>query len=158
MFTRTTSIFALVAAFCLADRAAGQAAPTPDLRVLSLRSLQAGRAVRVSGRDIGTLTGSVAGVREGALWLGGSLPERSVPLAGIDSVWVSRGHAGTGALVGGMIGAVAGAAATSGTSCQLGDYNCVVGASLAATGIMLGGILIGALIGEGAKTWQLRYP
>lgn len=158
MFARTSWGVALVAAVCLAGRAAGQAAPTPDLRVLSLRSLQAGRTVRVSGRDIGMLTGSVAGVRDGALWLGGSSAERRVPLAGIDSVWVSRGHAGTGALVGGLLGAVVGVAAISGRSCQLGDSNCIAGASLAATGIMLSGVLVGALIGGEAKSWELRYP
>jgi hypothetical protein len=158
MLTRTSWGVALVAAVGLAGRAAGQSAPTPDLRVLSLRSLQAGRTVRVRGQDIGTLTGSVAGVRDGALWLGGPSAERRVPLAGIDSVWVSRGHAGTGALVGGLVGAVVGAAAMSGKSCQLGDSNCMVGASLAATGIMLGGILVGALIGGESKSWELRYP
>jgi hypothetical protein len=73
-------------------------------------------------------------------------------------VWVSRGHAGTGALVGGLIGAVVGFAAMSRTSCQLSDNNCIVGASLAGTGIMLSGGLVGALIGGGAKSWDLRYP
>ncbi len=158
MFTRASWSVALVAAVCLAGQAAGQVAPTPDLRVLSLRSLQAGRTVRVSGRDIGTLTGSVAGVREGAFWLGGSLAERRVPLGGIDSVWVSRGHAGTGALVGALIGGVVGVAAMSGRSCQLGDSNCIAGASLAATGIMLTGVLVGAIIGDAAKSWDRRYP
>ena len=81
-----------------------------------------------------------------------------MPLTGIDSVWVSRGHAGTGALVGGLIGAVVGVAAISGRSCQLGDSNCIAGASLAATGIMLSGVLVGALIGDGEKSWERRYP
>ena len=31
-------------------------------------------------------------------------------------------------------------------------------ASLAGTGIMLGGTLAGVVIGSGAKSWQLRYP
>jgi hypothetical protein len=158
MFARTSWGVALVAAVGLAGRAAGQAAPTPDLRVLSLRSLQASRTVRVSGRDIGTLTGSVAGVRDGALWLGGPSAERRVPLAGIDSVWVSRGHAETGALVGGLVGAVVGVAAMSRRSCQFGDNSCVAGASLAATGIMLSGGLVGVLIGTGVRSWELRYP
>jgi hypothetical protein len=158
MLARTRWGLAVVAAVGLTGRAAGQAAVTPDLRVLSLRSLQAGRSVRIRGRDIGTLTGSVAGVRDGTLWLGGSSAERRVPLAGIDSVWVSRGHAATGALVGALLGTAVGIAATSGTSCQLGDDSCTTAASLRATGIILGGVLVGALIGGGAKSWDLRYP
>jgi len=158
VFARTSWGIALVAAVGLAGRAVGQGAPSPDLRVLSLRSLQAGRTVRVSGRDLGTLTGSVVGVRDGALWLGGPSAERRVPVAGIDSVWVSRGHAGTGALVGGLIGVVVAVAAMSGRSCQLGDNNCITGASLAATGIMASGMLLGAVIGGEAKSWDLRYP
>jgi len=74
MFARTSWGVALVAAVGLAGQAAGQAASAPDLRVLALRSLQAGRTVRVSGQGIGTLTGSVAGVRDGAFWLGGRRP------------------------------------------------------------------------------------
>jgi hypothetical protein len=158
MFARTSWGVALVAAVGLAGRAAGQGAPTPDLRVLSLRSLQAGRTVRVSGRDLGTLTGSVVGVRDGALWLGGPSAGRRVPVTGIDSVWVSRGHAGTGAVVGVLIGAVVGVAAVSGRSCASLDINCAAGAYLTATAIMLSGGLVGALIGDGAKSWDLRYP
>lgn len=158
MFARMSWGVALVATIGLAGRVAGQTAPTPDLRVLSLRSLQLGRGVRVSGRDIGTVSGSVAGVRDGALWLGGPSAERRVPLAGIDSVWVSRGHATTGALVGGLVGAFVGIAALSGRGCQVGDNNCIAGASLEATGIMLSGVLVGALIGGAARSWELRYP
>jgi hypothetical protein len=158
MSVRTSWWVVLVAVVGLASRATGQTAASPDLRVLSLRSLQAGRAVRISGQGIGTLTGSVAGVRDGALWLQGPSTERPVPLGGIDSVWVSRGHAGAGALVGALLGTVVGVAATSGTSCQVGDESCIVGASLQATGIMLSAMLVGALIGSTAKSWDLRYP
>ena len=34
----------------------------------------------------------------------------------------------------------------------------VLAVSLARTGIMLGGTLVGVAIGSGAKSWQLRYP
>ena len=108
MFVRSSCGIALVVAVCLGVRATAQVPPSPDLRALSLRSLQAGRTVRITGRDIGTRTGSFAAVRDGALWFQDQPADRSVPLAGIDSVWVSRGHTGTGALVGGLIGSVVG--------------------------------------------------
>src|SRR5512143_2945101 len=35
---------------------------------------------------------------------------------------------------------------------------CLSGAYLESTGITLGGILLGALIGSGTRSWQLRFP
>jgi len=49
MFARTSWYAALVLVVSPAGRAAGQA-PAPDLRALSLRSLRAGRTIRISGR------------------------------------------------------------------------------------------------------------
>jgi len=46
----------------------------------------------------------------------------------------------------------------SGKTCELGDSACMTGASLAGTGIMLSGALLGVAIGSSAKSWQLRYP
>ncbi len=154
---------ALVAAIALAARAAAaQTAPAqaagPDVRTLSLRSLKAGRAIRVGGRDFGTLTGSFAGVRDGSLWLGVEPSGRSVPVAGIDSVWVSRGHSTTGAIVGAVVGVIVGAAALSGKYCEFGDQGCITGRMAGFTGIMVGSSLLGAAIGGGVKSWDLRYP
>jgi len=157
MVARSGCYLALAAAVSLAGGATGQT-PAPDLRALSLRSLQAGRTIRISGREIGTVTGAVAGVRDGALWLGAEPAARSVSLAGIDSVWVTRNHIATGALVGTLVGAIVAVAVMSGKTCELGDSACMTGASLAGTGIMLSGALLGVAIGSGAKSWQLRYP
>jgi hypothetical protein len=150
--------FALVAVACFWTRLAGQAAPPPDLRLLSLRALQVGRTVRVNGHALGKVTGSVVGVQDGALWLHGQPGDRQVSIVEIDSVWVGRNHATTGALVGGLVGGVVGAAAISGKTCQLGDQTCLSGAYLESALITLGGILFGALIGGGVRSWQLRFP
>lgn len=161
MFARTSWSLALVAVTCLASQAAGQSAPPPDLRLLSLRALQSGRTVRVRGHDLGALTGSVLGVYDGALWLHDRPRDRRVSIAEIDSVWVGRSHATTGALVGGLIGLVVGAAAVSGKTgetCQLDYSACLARPYLETTGITLGGILLGALIGSGTRSWQLRFP
>ena len=162
MFAHTGRRVALVAAISLAGRVAAAQAPVqpagPDLRTLSLRSLKAGRSIRVGGRDFGTLTGSFAGVRDGSLWLGVEPSGRSVPVAGIDSVWVGRGHAATGAIVGTLVGIVVGAAAISGKRCSFGDDACMSEGYATFSGIWLGGTLLGALIGGQAKSWDLRYP
>jgi hypothetical protein len=157
MFARTRWYLAGVLAMSLAWRAAGQA-PVPDLRALSLRSLAAGRTIRISGREMGTLTGPIGGVHDDALWLGSGPAARGVPLAGIDSVWVSRGHVATGALVGTLVGAVVAVAVMSGKTCELGDSGCLASGSAALMGITLSGTLLGAAIGGGARSWQLRYP
>jgi len=73
-------------------------------------------------------------------------------------VWVSHGHAETGALVGSLIGIVVGVAVMSGKTCQLGDSGCINAGLAGFTGIMLSGTLLGAVIGGGTKSWQLRYP
>jgi len=157
MLARRGWYLALAAAVSLAGGATGQT-PAPDLRALSLRSLQAGRTIRISGREIGTLTGPVAGVRDGVLWLGAEPAARGVPLAGIDSVWVTRNHVATGALVGTLVGAIVAVAVMSGKTCELGDSGCITSGSAELTGIMLSGTLVGIAIGSGAKSWQLRYP
>jgi hypothetical protein len=159
MFTRTTCSLALVAVVALPARAVGQVSQPADVRVLALRGLQAGRTVRVAGRDIGTVTGSFMEVRDGTLQLQDQSVSRMVPVAGIDSMWAKTGgHAATGALVGSLAGAVVGFAANSGRSCAQSDVSCFEAAWEKWSGIALGGMLVGALIGSGAKRWQLRYP
>lgn len=159
MLTRQGLILGLAGVVAISAGAAAQESPVTDVRVLALRSLRAGRTVRVSGRDIGTLTGSFVEVRDGALWLQHQPTNRSAPVAGIDSIWVSRGRSRTGALAGLLIGSVVGVAVLSNKPCQLvGDSGCFHEAYLEGVGITLGGMVIGALIGSGAKSWQLRYP
>ena len=162
MLTQIGWRLALVAAVSLAGRAAAQTAPAqapaPDLRMLSLKSLKAGRSIRVGGRDIGTLRGSFAGVREGSLWLGAEPTDKSVAISGIDSVWVSHGHAGTGAIVGGVVGVVAGAAAISGKQCSFLNKACMSEGYATFMGVWLGSTLLGAVIGDLTKSWDLRFP
>ncbi len=166
MVTQRGWRLALFAAVLLVGRVAAQTAPSqappparaPDLRMLSLQSLKAGRNIRVTGRDIGTVTGSFSMVRDGSLWLAPVPNGRNVPVAGIDSVWVSHGHAGTGALVGGLLGIPLGAAAISGKSCPFLDQTCLTEGYVKFTGVWLGSMLLGAIIGDLTKSWDRRYP
>jgi hypothetical protein len=162
MLTQTGWRLALVAAVSLVGRAAAQTVPAPpdapDLRMLSLQSLKAGRSIRVGGRDIGMLHGSFAGVRDGALLLGAEPTGKSVPISGIDSLWVSRGHGGTGAIVGGLLGLALGVAAISGKQCSILDNGCMNAAFGTFAGVWIGSTLLGAIIGDATKSWDLRYP
>lgn len=158
MFAHQSWRVALIAVAALAGRAAAQTASAPDIRALSLSSLKAGRSIRVNGRNIGTVTGSFSAVRDGSLWLEAEPSGRSVPLAGIDSVWVSHGHAATGALVGGLLGVALGAAAISGKKCDFLDNGCMTEGYATFMGVWLGTTLVGAIIGGQARSWDLRYP
>ena len=102
MFARIGVVLATT--ICFEARAAAQAAAPPDVRLLTLRSLQVGRMVRISGRDVVRLSGRNEGVRDSVLWLGGGARNYRVPVDAIDSVWVDQGHARPGAIVGGLIG------------------------------------------------------
>jgi len=53
---------------------------------------------------------------------------------------------------------IANVAVMSGKTCELGDSGCINAGLAGFTGIMLSGTLLGAVIGGGTKSWQLRYP
>jgi len=156
MFARTLWHAAIVAAACFPGWAAGQAAPAPDIRLRSMQSLQAGR-VRVSGREIGTITGSLAGVHDGALWFDDPA-QRQIPVAAIDSVWVRRGHAKTGAILGGVVGVLLAVRYLIDRCGWGGDQSCVQSTEAGGDGMVLGGVAIGAILGSVTKSWKLRYP
>jgi hypothetical protein len=84
--------------------------------------------------------------------------ESTIPLTGVDSLWVGRSAAGGAALMGGVLGLAAGAIVGF-VACS----DCVdtpsegVAAAGAAAGA-LGGALIGAAIGSGKTDWVRRDP
>ena len=126
------------------------------LRVAAFKSLQAGSTVRVSARDIGRKIGEVTSTGDSALTLDGA---SRIPYAGIDSVWVRRNHATTGAVVGSLVGAVVGAAVLSGRTCNLSETNqCLATRTLELLGFGLGGGLVGAFVGSQSPSWKPRYP
>jgi len=86
-----------------------------------------------------------------------------VPASDVDSLWVRRGnHAGTGALIGGVVAGLAvGAfgAAVSKSDCE-GGYACHE-ASAFFGGLLIGGVMgsgVGALIGAAVPRWQRWVP
>jgi len=157
MRTLPVAFVSLILAGSPVWRAAAQA-PTTDIRTLSLRSLRAGRSVRVAGRDIGTVTGTLVGVRDGALWLNSYPAHDPVPLAGIDSVWVSHNHHVAGAIVGLVVGSVVAEMVASRNTCTILDNGCTESIVWSLLGITTAGTVLGSAIGSGLKSWELRYP
>jgi hypothetical protein len=146
----------LILSAASALRATAQS-PAPDIRTLSFRSLRAGRSVRIAGPNIGTMTGRLVGVHDGSLWLNSDPATGPVPLAGIDSVWVSHGHGGIGAVVGILAGSVVARAAVAGT-CGFADGGCITSSMLSAAGIMTLSAILGSVLGSSVRSWELRYP
>jgi hypothetical protein len=157
MRTLPVAFVALILAGSPICRAAAQA-PTSDIRTLSLRSLRAGWSVRIAGRDIGTITGTLVGVRDGALWLNSYPPRDPVPLAGIDSVWVGHNHHVAGGVIGLVVGSVVARMIASSKTCSALDNGCIESIAWSFLGITTAGAVLGSVIGSGLKRWERRYP
>ena len=130
-----------------------------DLRLATLRGLKDGQVIRVSGA-FGTREGAVVDRSDSVVTLAQRTPANVVRVAEIDSVWLRRGHAGTGAIVGSLIGAIGGVAIASNATCpslnELGG--CFTERYLTALGGAAGGALLGAAVGSGVHGWRLLYP
>jgi hypothetical protein len=86
--------------------------------------------------------------------------DTTIPFGMIDSVWVRRTNAKSGAIIGALVLGVPSAvfwgtfcsAISDGSGCQEGGT--VAGLALAGAGV---GALLGAAIGSASSHWQLRY-
>lgn len=149
------SLMALALTVALATNAAAQESATQDIRVLALRSLEAGRTVRVVGQRFGTRTGPFVAVGDSVLQLRYVGP---VPLAAIDSAWVGHRHTTEGTLVGLLLGALWASAYMSHQSCSILNSDCINHTAGVGSAILLGSTFVGAVIGSGINSWERRYP
>ena len=130
----------------------------------ALARLGGGQLVRIHNRRVGRRQGVVVSSSADRLTLETSLWGRiEVPASDVDSLWVrGGGHAGTGALIGAVLGGVAlGAAgvAVAKANCE-GSVNCGEAGAFV-FGLAVGGAVgagIGALIGSAFPKWRLRAP
>jgi hypothetical protein len=124
----------------------------------SLR-IKAGQRVRLRTVDGRLLDGPVARLTPtSGLQL--TAPDSIIPLAAIDSLWLRRTKAGTGAWIGAVALGIPSAiywswlctAVAEGTGCDV--WGVVAGLTLAGAAVGAG---VGALIGSGSVRWELRY-
>jgi len=150
---------------------AGIAASLPAQQAATLDSVlrrELARSSLVRMRDEGARTsGKLVGISAGVATLETAAGSRSVPLAGVDSVWARRRATGVGALVGGGVGAIVvgifgattftSAVVCDGTaSCATGD-RVKLGLMGGVVGALAGG-LVGAGIGALIPRWHRIYP
>src|SRR2546425_7605883 len=130
----------------------------------ALARLGGGQLVRIHNRRVGRRQGVVVSSSADRLTLETSFWGRiEVPASDVDSLWVrGGGHAGTGALIGAVLGGVAlgaGGVAVAKANCE-GSVNCGEAGGFV-FGLAVGGAVgagIGALIGSAFPKWRPRAP
>lgn len=128
----------------------------------ALEALEVGRPLRLETADGTRVTGRFDGLSDGLVRLGESSREDGVPAEAIERLWVKGNSVGTGALIGGIAGALGGALVVA----QLADFACAeTDEECGLEGALLGGLLFGAAgagVGAGVglliPSWKLRFP
>lgn len=117
--------------------------------------LRQGQKIRVHAPDRGLAEGRFAGYSAGVVQL--RVGDATVPVGGLDSLWVRRSHIMKGALIGGL----ALGAANAGFwvwACGTDDDGCEATWVVALTAGAVGaGAVVGGLIGAAASGWDLRW-
>ena len=141
--------------------AAAQGTDTTTERPLlvSKLALRNGTVVRIARSDFPRVEGRLVRATDNTLILMDRGSEHSVPVNVADSVWTGSGSTKRGALWGGLIGLLPGAAAYSFFKGMCGDAKCEGKGAVVLLGV--GGVGVGALLGALVGShweWRRRYP
>ncbi|HEX9165563.1 MAG TPA: hypothetical protein VF862_06610 [Gemmatimonadales bacterium] len=149
-------------ALLLAVRGASSALPLRAQTVDSVLARQVERTSLVRLRSEGAVvTGRLIAIGSGVATLETETGRRAVSLSGVDTAWVRGRAAGTGAMIGGIAGAVGVGIFTAvvvHALCETDDCE-TVGAGFVG-GLIggAGGALLGAGIGALIPKWKRRWP
>lgn len=125
-----------------------------------MTKLRTGEQIRISAEGMQRLVGRAGVASHDTLDFAQDDMVRRIPLPAIDTLWVRGGAGGTGAIIGGTVGAVLGLialAAAHGTC----EYDCGYSGLEIVGGILVGaavGVPVGAIIGGRVQKWHRRYP
>ena len=164
MLLRTPRLVGLLSAVLTLNAPAPAAAQGTDtttqrpLRVSKL-ALRSGTVVRIAREDFPRVEGRLVGATDHTLILMDGGSQHTVPVNVADSVWTGSGSTKRGALWGGLIGLLPGAAAYSYFEGMCGDAKCEGGGTVVLLGVggVAAGALLGALVGSHWE-WRRRYP
>lgn len=150
---------ALAALACCLAAGTGAEAQSP---AQVLEAQLARKPVVRLGSDGARATGRLLALAGGTATLQSADATVSVPLAGVDSIWVRGRATKTGAIVGASVGAIGTAVFVGWLAAGLCEVDCEgAGARGALVGFGLGAVgggLVGAAIGAAIPKWRLRFP
>lgn len=149
---RKTLLIAAILFPALVERAVAQVEPTAALR------LHPGQAVRIRLQNGQRFKARLAAVDSTPPQLRFAGPQSPVPVAAIDSIWLRKRAAGTGALIGGIVGGAGLAALGADVCIGLGEGSFgSCGGTVIIVGLVgaAGGALLGAGIGSLVTRWRL---
>lgn len=128
-----------------------------------IRALHVGQRLRIERPGGARLEGAFSAASGDSLVMAGDLGLAQLSDSDIDKLWVRGRATKTGAIIGGIVGLLAGVGyglLVGEVICNNEDCNADTGAVVAAVG--LGGALVGAgggaLIGAAIPKWHLRFP
>jgi hypothetical protein len=126
---------------------------------VALASLRVGQPVRIRASGDGFVQGWISNSPNLVTLRTADGSRIEVPAPGVDSLWVRRTHARTGALIGGAVAGI-GLGAFLAYHMNHNPYTArnTVAGGLGLVGGGVGGALIGANIGATVPRWQLRVP
>jgi hypothetical protein len=126
---------------------------------LELSALKPSKAVRLHTSADGRVEGRLVSVGSDSVVLLDAGKRRALPIAGLDSVWTRRRHAGHGAMILGAVGLglglIAGFANKGG--CESSDLCSAAPLILGGGGLVAGG-LIGLGVGSAIRSYTLKAP
>jgi hypothetical protein len=164
MSVRTARLVGLLSAVLIVNASAPATAQGTDTTterplLVSKLALRSGTVVRIARPDFPRVQGRLVRATDHTLILMDRGSEYTVPVNVADSVWTSSGSTKRGAVWGGLIGLLPGAALYSYLKGMCGDANCegqgeVVVLGVGAVGV---GALLGALVGSRWE-WRRRHP
>jgi len=136
---------------------------TPAGRQAVIRALPVGQRIRIERPGGARLEGAFSAASGDSLVMAGDLGLAQLSSSDIDKLWVRGRATKTGAIVGGIVGLLAGVGyglLVGEVICNNEDCNADTGAAVAVLG--LGGAAVGtgggALIGAAIPKWHLRLP
>ena len=166
MLLRTARLVGLLAAVLIVNAPAPAAAQVTDTTterplLVSKLGLRSGAVVRISQGGGPDVQGRLVRATDHSVILMDHGSEHTVPLTLADRVWTASGSTKRGALWGGIIGLLPGAAlfALSKGLCEAVDNKCEGQGEIVALGVgaVGAGALVGALVGSRWE-WRRRYP
>jgi hypothetical protein len=136
-----------------------QIAAPDSARLAALARFHPGTTLRLQGSAIGLVEAKLRLPLGDSITTGRWQPNRRIPLAAVDSIWVLHSGVDKGVVVGGLAFGVVFGVIGAGLSSLDDDSSDVTNGIIAGAGFGVAlGSLLGAIVGAGNQFWERIYP